>query len=226
MLCTYCGEHEVRSRGLCETCYSRWKRNGTPVPKIITNKQKGITECSNPECRATGVKITKGLCKKCYYRKWRTGNVDYVVRNRSICSVEGCGKVVASKGLCDTHRKRVERHGSVEAGARPDWWGDYEARKQRSQGAKYEKTIGFSWDLYCEMIKQQKGVCKICVKPERRIDSRTGKVFALSVDHCHDTGKIRGLLCMDCNAAIGFLTTTALLRSAIKYLKPHEPPHS
>lgn len=42
---------------------------------------------------------------------------------RNICKIDGCTKVVASNELCDTHRKRVDRHGTVEAG-RPEHWGE------------------------------------------------------------------------------------------------------
>lgn len=45
----------------------------------------------------------------------------------------------------------------------------------------------------------------------------------LGVDHCHITGKVRGLLCMKCNSAIGFFNDDInLLQLAIKYLKEGE----
>jgi hypothetical protein len=45
----------------------------------------------------------------------------------------------------------------------------------------------------------------------------------LAVDHCHTTGKIRGLLCSKCNPALGaFNDNIEILNSAIKYLKEYE----
>ena len=69
------------------------------------------------------------------------------------------------------------------------------------------------------MLDDQGGVCAICGKPE--IKERTpGVVFHLSVDHVHDTGKIRGLLCCKCNRFIGLAgEDIAILSNAIGYLK-------
>lgn len=47
------------------------------------------------------------------------------------------------------------------------------------------------------MLDFQDGKCGVCRKPEN------GK--ALAVDHCHETGRVRGLLCSKCNTAIGLL---------------------
>lgn len=49
------------------------------------------------------------------------------------------------------------------------------------------------------LLEQQGGVCAICAGPR----SGPGKRF--HVDHCHDTGQVRGLLCGNCNTAIGLL---------------------
>ena len=56
--------------------------------------------------------------------------------------------------------------------------------------------LGASIDLYESMLVEQGGVCKCCGLPDpcgRR----------LAVDHCHETGKVRGLLCGECNLALG-----------------------
>ncbi len=51
------------------------------------------------------------------------------------------------------------------------------------------------------MLKSQKGVCKICSKPETT--KRSGVIQFLTVDHDHKTHKIRGLLCRKCNLLLG-----------------------
>lgn len=55
---------------------------------------------------------------------------------------------------------------------------------------------------YREMLIQQNGVCAICGRPE--ISTHQGKLRHLSVDHNHTTGTIRGLLCHNCNAMLGY----------------------
>lgn len=61
--------------------------------------------------------------------------------------------------------------------------------------------------------------CEICGKEEIGIDNRTGKIYELAIDHCHKTGKVRGVLCASCNTSLGgFKDDTNLLQKAIQYL--------
>jgi hypothetical protein len=71
---------------------------------------------------------------------------------------------------------------------------------------------------YDEMLQKQGGVCALCRRPESKL-RKDGTPMNLSVDHCHKTGKIRGLLCYRCNVALGFLEDDVeTLGRAIKYL--------
>jgi hypothetical protein len=73
---------------------------------------------------------------------------------------------------------------------------------------------GMTFQEYQTMFDLQNGVCAICKEPE----TTQGK--NLSVDHCHATGKIRGLLCHRCNAGIGMLKDNVdIMLSSIAYLK-------
>ena len=82
------------------------------------------------------------------------------------------------------------------------------------------KLYGITVEQYGIMLVAQGSVCAICRQPEPAIDHRTGDVRRLSVDHCHDTGAVRGLLCTLCNQGIGqFKNDPELLRSAIRYLQ-------
>ena len=75
-----------------------------------------------------------------------------------------------------------------------------------------EKNLGVSNGDYWRMYKTQEGRCGIC---QRRIYSKRYKAFC--VDHNHDTGEIRGLLCHNCNRAIGMLRDdpAAIRRAAV-----------
>lgn len=73
---------------------------------------------------------------------------------------------------------------------------------------------------YEDMLISQGYKCAICRQEETAIDKRTGKVFELSVDHCHETGAVRGLLCNKCNTGLGyFRDQISILQNAIRYLQ-------
>ncbi len=71
---------------------------------------------------------------------------------------------------------------------------------------------------------EQNGLCAICGNPETEVAKRWGCVKQLSVDHDHETGKIRGLLCRRCNSALAWIehddveTAMTKIGRAINYL--------
>jgi hypothetical protein len=90
---------------------------------------------------------------------------------------------------------------------------DYKTDKNH----KLKKAYGITLDEYNKLLSKQKNKCSIC-----QIDNNgkyRNKARAFAVDHCHNTNKIRGLLCSDCNIALGLLKdNTKYLQSAINYL--------
>jgi len=94
------------------------------------------------------------------------------------------------------------------------------ANKDRVRNKSLLRRFGITLAQYNAMLEKQSGVCAICQKSEKVIDKRSGKTNFLSVDHCHKTGKVRGLLCKECNTGIGKLKDDAdLIMKAAKYLK-------
>ena len=73
------------------------------------------------------------------------------------------------------------------------------------------RNYGISYECYIELERSQNGKCRICgTTPNRRLD----------VDHCHTTGKIRGLLCSNCNTALGLLKENPhIFQKAVSYLE-------
>jgi len=89
------------------------------------------------------------------------------------------------------------------------------ARPARDYHAKKLRGYGIDVDGYEKMLERQGQVCAICRQPPK------GKrVERLSVDHDHETRKVRGLLCRRCNAALGLChDSIEWLQKAISYLR-------
>lgn len=88
------------------------------------------------------------------------------------------------------------------------------------KATELKKAFGINLHDYGHMLLSQNGLCAICARPETQM--RGGKVKALAVDHDHATGKVRGLLCSDCNQALGKMKDDRMiLLSAVRYLDGH-----
>lgn len=106
-----------------------------------------------------------------------------------------------------------------------------ECQEKRQNHPNYKKNITrkallkHSYNLtlrdYELMLKSQNRVCKICEQPETK-KNKNGNIQSLSVDHCHLTDKIRGLLCSQCNPMLGVLENKEWCEKAADYLKKHK----
>lgn len=77
----------------------------------------------------------------------------------------------------------------------------YENNKEKYRESCWRQLgiEGFTYENYLELLEKQNYSCAICGKHQDNCSRQ------LSADHCHSTGKVRGLLCFDCNSAIGRL---------------------
>jgi hypothetical protein len=97
---------------------------------------------------------------------------------------------------------------AAEQQKRQDDPGKYRLVERRRALAKY----GLSLEDYDRLLEEQGGVCAICGQR-----CKTGR--NLAVDHCHTSGKVRGLLCGACNSGLGhFKEDPALFAAAVGYL--------
>lgn len=70
--------------------------------------------------------------------------------------------------------------------------------------AYLKRNYGVTLDWYEEKWNEQNGLCCICLRGGFLMDPKRHRT-KLVVDHCHSTGKVRGLLCHNCNRALGLL---------------------
>lgn len=94
----------------------------------------------------------------------------------------------------------------------------YKTEKYKKQKKNYylKRDFNISIDDYNKLFQKQDGKCAICNKHQSELTTM------LSVDHDHSTGKIRSLLCSNCNLLIGnAFDNIDILNNAIKYLKNH-----
>lgn len=81
------------------------------------------------------------------------------------------------------------------------------------------RKYGLSLEKYDSILASQAGVCAICHAPPTLENCKCG---LLVVDHCHRTGKVRGLLCSNCNSGLGFFKeNTQTLLHARCYVYDH-----
>lgn len=96
--------------------------------------------------------------------------------------------------------------------------GKYRQRNvDKHRGHKYKQLYGITLDQYEDMRCAQNYKCAIC-----NLDEKENKNKKLFVDHCHETKKVRALLCLWCNSALGsFKDNINTLEKATAYLKEH-----
>ena len=89
----------------------------------------------------------------------------------------------------------------------------YHKNKEPSRTVHLKSKYGLTPEKWQEMFDAQQGCCAICQKHQSEFRRK------LDTDHCHETGKIRGLLCENCNKAIGlFSNNPSLCNKAMEYL--------
>ena len=127
-----------------------------------------------------------------------------VVCGNAYTPLGGTSKYCSQECRKKAHESRIERYYIED----PDWF----------HKSRLKNTYGVSFDEFKAMYKAQKGKCAICGSSEPGPRRRH-----FCIDHNHKTGKVRGLLCIKCNSAIGlFQDSIKLLKKAIAYLEENE----
>lgn len=143
-------------------------------------------------------------CKGRYTKVWRAENKEHIQKVNWDWYEHNKGQVVErNKAYNEFHKERQRA------------W----ARKHQFR-TRYDLTL----EQYDNMVAQQAGKCLVCgVVP--KLTKRTSK--GLHVDHCHKSGKVRGLLCHQCNCAIGLLKEdTNRIRRLLEYIEGYGEAHT
>jgi hypothetical protein len=104
------------------------------------------------------------------------------------------------------HREKINKYNSE--------WQKNNRDKLRVTSRRYrlKKNFGLTEDQYNQLLEKQSGKCAIC-----KVSNNSQKYFP--VDHDHITGKVRGLLCISCNMALGkFRDSKEIVKAALDYL--------
>ena len=135
-------------------------------------------------------------------RNWNVKQCSACGKLKDIAHFGHVGKKGDAKGLrgkcSECHRDFMNNNQKKYAVARRD--------------SDLMKKYNISLDDYNRMMEEQKGECAICHQKDPH--------QSLAVDHCHTTGKVRGLLCCMCNRGLGnFYDDISRLSKAIEYLR-------
>lgn len=127
----------------------------------------------------------------------------------------GCGEVVGTTNY-DQEYNKFKRGHHRRKWSNPAAFNKVEAKTFE----RLSRVYGLSKLAYETMLAEQGGRCAICMTDDP--GKANGKATMWAVDHCHKTGKVRGLLCRPCNSGIGiFKDTPSLCNSAAEYLRKH-----
>jgi hypothetical protein len=92
--------------------------------------------------------------------------------------------------------------------------------RRHNRDKMLRRKFGITLKQFEAMLEAQDGKCAICKQTELSLSNQRLEK-TLAVDHDHQTGKNRKLLCQRCNIGIGHLDTIELLQAAIEYLQEH-----
>jgi hypothetical protein len=217
-LCRKCGEAKPiaefytrngKVTSPCKAC-GRKAKNAYDAARKVDFHPGGTPcqECGRPvPSNGRGAAPRKFCSRTCASRKWTRDNYNANLRvpkpeHGHPCA--WCGQPTPEKKIGGRPRKFCSRECSTDANL----------QNQRARGYARMKTLeryGLTPATYEALRTTQGGVCAICQQAPKRL---------LHVDHCHTSGKVRGLLCGPCNRALGLLNDNAkTLRAAASYLE-------
>lgn len=154
-------------------------------------------------------------CVSDKFPNWNYVEIEYIIPDEQECSV--CGKVKPIEDFPKYKKSKSGRRGYC-TGCKNEMhsrWRKNNPNIVKEMNLKY--SVGINLEEYNRLFGLQEGCCAICGIHQSKLKKR------LAVDHCHETGEIRSLLCSKCNCGLGqYNDDIVLLEKAIKYLKKYK----
>lgn len=200
----HCNRVGPIKRGMCYPCYQLWlKKNPSPTKLTAIGKtctrckqDKPLSEYNKTQRNKSGLEAHCRDCSVEHQAQWRKDNPDK-------------GKEYNDRWVSrNPDYKQNERFGV-----------EYKRSDYVKRGWNYNLVTkyGITSDEFYAMLESQGGGCAICGCQN---SGAVGRV--MSVDHCHKTGKVRGILCHPCNKGLGmFADDSARVAAAADYLIQH-----
>lgn len=144
-------------------------------------------------------------CRRAKVKKWRDANIE---KARLVSKISNAKNPTRAREAARRwHIENRERHLAYMAHRRKFF-------NDAIVSSKLKTAFGITLADYNTVLSAQGGVCAICGKTPEQNKRR------LAVDHCHNSNKVRGLLCGNCNRGIGyFKDSIQFLQTAIKYIR-------
>lgn len=217
--CTYPGcARALRTAGLCFGHYER-KKKGEELRPFVDWTQ---VPCRGPLCKRMA-RYNTGYCVRHHIQMREHGEVWVIGTRRGrttrpvVCVEVGCESTkIAVRGRCYAH---------ISDDQTTCWlpWCTSEpsttsglCEPHRGSHNRLMHFYGIGWPERLRLSEEQGAKCAICGAPD---DIENGAPV-LHVDHCHATGRVRGLLCGACNRGLGLMRDNVeLLQNAIAYIE-------
>ncbi len=180
----------------------KWRAANPAKVREQSRRYREANREKTEAARAAWRSSERGIAKE---KAWREANKD-----RLLATNRAYRKRHPERAKAYDKKWKAANPGKVRA-RRNRWY----ARNRESVLARRVKAAyGVSPEQHAEMLKRQGGCCAVCERPF--VDKRGKRPH---VDHCHATGKVRGLLCGQCNSGLGmFRDDPDAMRKAIAYL--------
>lgn len=225
-VCSICGEEKLimdffykGKDSKCKVCRLEYNRSRYAVTIAPSRKKYTYKEVSEKVCKNCGeLKPVAEFSKNRY-----TGTGPSVYKeNCKPCARLLRDRIAEAKRGAEYRSRTVEKRREAKRLylSNPEnleksraYAREYAKKNPHRQRIRILAKYGLTEESYDELLKSQNGVCAICGKSRSEIKSN------FVVDHDHKTGRVRGLLCVQCNTSLGNLKDKpSLLHKAAEYL--------